>query len=201
MTAFIFAILLLLTTPGPGVLSTAGVGAAYGFNAGLRYVTGLFIGTNAVAFIVVSGLAAVLLASPWARTTLLAVSTIYLLYLAFNIAFATRAQSGAASLFSQPSRKPGMIDGILLQLVNPKAYVVNTTLFTGFAIAPDSLIIETLIKFIIINAIWIPIHLLWLFVGTRIQRMNLQPRTRFAINCFMAIAMVAVVVLAVTSSL
>jgi hypothetical protein len=31
------------------VLSTAGVGSAYGFRPGLGYVTGLFIGTNLVA--------------------------------------------------------------------------------------------------------------------------------------------------------
>ena len=31
MFAFILAVLLLLATPGPGVLSTAGVGAAFGF--------------------------------------------------------------------------------------------------------------------------------------------------------------------------
>jgi threonine/homoserine/homoserine lactone efflux protein len=54
MPTFCLAVLLLLVTPGPGVLSTAGVGAAFGFNAGLRYVTGLFIGTNLVALIVVA---------------------------------------------------------------------------------------------------------------------------------------------------
>ena len=82
MLAFCLAVLLLLVTPGPGVLSTAGVGAAFGFNAGLRYVTGLFIGTNLVALIVVSGLAAIILANDWARNTLLVLSAIYLLYLA-----------------------------------------------------------------------------------------------------------------------
>ena len=56
MTAFITAIFLTLITPGPGVLSAAGVGAAFGFQPGLRYVTGLFFGTNLVALIVISGL-------------------------------------------------------------------------------------------------------------------------------------------------
>ena len=78
MLAFILAVLLLLVTPGPGVLSTAGVGAAFGFRAGLRYVVGLCIGTNLVALIVVSGLAAVILAITWARNTLLVLSALYL---------------------------------------------------------------------------------------------------------------------------
>ena len=78
MIAFCLSVMLLLVTPGPGVQSTAGVGAAFGFNAGLRYVTGLFIGTNVVALIVVSGLAAVILTTPWARNMLLVASACYL---------------------------------------------------------------------------------------------------------------------------
>jgi threonine/homoserine/homoserine lactone efflux protein len=70
MLAFILAVFLLLITPGPGVLSTAGVGAAFGFKAGLRYVFGLCIGTNLVALIVVSGLAAIILATNWATLRL-----------------------------------------------------------------------------------------------------------------------------------
>lgn len=64
MFTFAAAVFFLIVTPGPGVLSAAGVGAAYGFRAGLRYVLGLFIGNNLVVIAVVSGLAALLLASP-----------------------------------------------------------------------------------------------------------------------------------------
>ena len=67
MLAFCIAIFLLLISPGPGVLSTAGVGAAFGFRAGLPYVVGLFPGTNLVAIAVVSGLATVVLTNDWAR--------------------------------------------------------------------------------------------------------------------------------------
>jgi threonine/homoserine/homoserine lactone efflux protein len=49
MLTFALAVLFLIITPGPGVLSTAGVGAGFGFRAGFRYLTGLFIGTNIVA--------------------------------------------------------------------------------------------------------------------------------------------------------
>jgi len=54
MLTFSIAVFMLLITPGPGVLSTAGVGAAFGFSAGLRYVFGLFLGTNLVALAVIS---------------------------------------------------------------------------------------------------------------------------------------------------
>ena len=196
MIAFCLAVLLLLVTPGPGVLSTAGVGAAFGFNAGLRYVTGLFIGTNLVAMIVVSGLAAVILASDWARNSLLVMSAIYLLYLATRIAFA-----GKKIAFITASEIPGLRAGLLLQLINPKAYAVNMTWFTGFVLFPGSLLGETLFKFLVINLIWIPIHLLWLAAGNAVNQLELSPQSHFVINCAMALAMVAVVALATYSLL
>ena len=128
MLAFIAAVFFLLITPGPGVLSTAGVGAAFGKNAGLRYLIGLFIGTNLVALAVVSGLAAILFSLPWLRVALLVLSAIYLLSLAIRI-----AMSGSEIKFIKSAKQPGIHNGILLQTINPKAYAVNTTLFSGWS--------------------------------------------------------------------
>ena len=191
MLTFAIAVFLLLITPGPGVLSTAGVGAAYGKRAGLNYVLGLFIGTNMVALLVVTGVAAVVLSVPMVRNVLLVASAMYLLYLAYRIAFA-----GANLAFIEAKKQPGIKAGVLLQAINPKAYAVNTTLFTGFAFMSDSLLVETMIKFAIINAIWIPVHLLWLAAGIAVRQLNLAPNVQFVINIFMALAMLGVVVLA-----
>ena len=49
------AVIFLIITLGAGVLSTAGVGAAFGTGAGSCYVFGLFLGTNLVALIVTGG--------------------------------------------------------------------------------------------------------------------------------------------------
>jgi len=196
MLTFAAAVMLLIITPGPGVMTTAGVGAAYGFRAGLRYVLGLFIGTNLVALAVVSGLAALILANPLIRTMLFAASTAYLFYLAARIAFA-----GARVAFIQARRHPGVVAGILLQAINPKAYAVNTTLFSGFAFFRDALTTEVIVKFLILNAIWIPIHLLWLYAGSILERLDLPERTHRAINIAMAAAMLGVVALAGLSAL
>ena len=181
---------------GPGVLSTAGVGSAFGRAAGLRYVLGLFIGNNLVAVAVVSGLAAIVFAVPIVREILLVLSVIYLAYLAFRIATA-----GTKIAFIESSTQPGLFAGITLQMINPKAYAVNTTLFTGFPFLADSLALETIIKFALLNAIWIPVHLLWLAAGIMLQRLDLAPQTHFRINLLMAAAMLAVVALAIFSNL
>jgi threonine/homoserine/homoserine lactone efflux protein len=191
MLAFALAALLLLITPGPGVMSLAGVGAAFGTRPGLAYMSGLCLGTNLVAGMVVAGYAALLLATPYIRTVLMALSFGYLFWLALKIAFAGRKLA-----FIQADRPPGLVGGVMLQIINPKAYVVNTALFTGFAFANSSLLAETAWKFLILNAIWIVIHLLWLYAGITLNRFNLSERAQFAINSGMALAMVGVVILA-----
>lgn len=195
MLTFALAVFLLIITPGPGVLSLAGVGAAFGWRQGIQYLAGLFIGTNIVCLAVILGLAAIVLADPIVRTILLAVSAAYLAYLAFRIAFA-----GAKIAFISMST-PGLMAGLTLQFINPKAYAVNTTLFSGFAFYPESLFIETGLKLLIANVIWLLLHCLWLYAGVKINRLELAPRTQRAINFGMAACLLAVVILSVWSLL
>jgi threonine/homoserine/homoserine lactone efflux protein len=193
MSVFLTAVFFLLITPGPGVLSTAGVGSAFGAQAGYRYVFGLFLGTNLVALAVVTGLAGLVLAQPGLRTVLMYASALYLFYLAAKIALA-----GSNIAFIESVKAPGIIDAILLQAINPKAYVVNTALFTGFKFANSSLLNETLWKFFLINLIWIPIHLLWLSAGIGLKQLDLPPLWQRTINILMACSLLIVVFLATT---
>ena len=196
MISFALAVVFLILTPGPGVLTTAGFGAAYGFRRSLAYVLGLFIGTNLVMLAVISGFAAVLLSVPWLRTVLVLASLAFLLYLAAKIAFA-----GAKIAFIAATAPPGIIGGVLLQIVNPKAYAVNTSLSTGFNYAPDAVVFELVTKVLIASAIWIPIHLLWLWAGVRVHELNLSRSRQRLINVGMALALLAVVALSVVSLL
>ena len=195
MLTFAISVFLLIVTPGPGVLSTAGFGAAYGFKKSLRYVFGLFLGTNLVFFAVATGLIAVLLSIPSLRIFLLILSTCYLFYLASKIALA-----GSNIAFIKAKSPPGIISGILLQAINPKAYVVNTTFVSGFAFYQSSFTLELIIKFFIMNSIWIPLHLLWLYVGTVLHELNLSNRNQRIINIMMSVSMVVVVVISILYS-
>lgn len=193
MITFALAVFLLIISPGPGVLSLAGVGAAFGWQQGIKYLAGLFIGTNLVCLTVISGLATIMVADPTIRTVLLIASTLYLCYLAFRIAY---AGSKIAFIYTP---KPGFITGLTLQFINPKAYAVNTTLFSGFAFYPGSLVVETSLKLIIVNLIWIFLHLVWLYAGVKVNRLHLSHRTQKNINFFMAICVLAVAILSVWS--
>ncbi len=91
--------------------------------------------------------------------------------------------------------------GVMLQFINPKAYAVNTTLFTSFAFYPDSFAVETGVKLLIMNTIWLPLHLLWLHAGVRLNALNLPARTQKLINLAMAACLLAVVLLSTWSVL
>ncbi len=195
MIAFVLAVFLLVVTPGPGVLSTAGVGAAFGWRQGLFYIAGLWAGTNLGGLAVISGLAAIILAEPLVRTILLFASAGYLGYLALQIALA-----GTKIAFIH-TVAPGFVSGLMLALINPKAYAVNTTLFTSFGFYPDSFAIETALKLIIFNIVWLPTHLVWLYVGVKLNSLNLPARTQRLINLVMAACLLAVVGLSVWSVL
>lgn len=194
MLTFVAAVFFLFITPGPGVLSLAGVGGSYGFRPAMSYFAGLFVGTNMVALAVISGLAAVLELYPTFRFVLFILSGCYLLYLAAKIAFA-----GSEIGFIHPEKAPGFWGGIALQAVNPKAYVVNTAMFSGFPFLPENPGAEILIKLVIVNVIWISIHFLWLGAGVGLNRLDLSQRTRFRVNLAMALSMLMVVALAASA--
>ena len=141
MLTFALAVLLLIATPGPGVLSTAGVGSAFGWRPGLSYVSGLWVGTNLVSLAIITGLAAIIFSVPVVRTILLFASSAYLGYLALRIALA-----GSKISFITATKPPGFLSGLFLQFINPKAYAVNTALFTSFAFYPQNIAFELTAK-------------------------------------------------------
>ena len=194
MLTFAAAVFFLLITPGPGVLPTAGVGSGFGYAAGLRFLAGLFIGTNLVAAAVVTGLAAIVLAEPAIRIAATWASVAFFVYLAARIAL-----SGAKIGFMEAASAPGFVNGVLLQFINPKAYAVNTTLFFGFPFLAEAPAWEVALKFVIVNAIWIPVHLIWLWAGVSLKRMNLAPGLQRGINIAMAVSLLIVVGLAAWS--
>ena len=91
--------------------------------------------------------AALLLADSFVRNVLLFISATYLLFLAGKVAFA-----GSKVAFIHMTA-PGLVSANTLQLINPKAYAVHTTLFSGFVIYPESFVIETGIKLTLSNLI------------------------------------------------
>ena len=190
MIAYIIISFLMMVTPGPGVLSLAGVGAGFGWRVGMMYLIGLFLGTNGVALLVVLGFKQFLFEIEGVELTFLFLSLSYLSFLSWRIA-ASENKTG----FKQSLKAPKLYEGIFLQFVNPKAYVVQGHLFVVLSLGMAQYNIEILTKFIIVNSIWIPIHLLWLWLGISLKKWSLASNKQVWVNRAMGISLFAVVIL------
>ena len=94
---------------------------------------------------------------------------------------------------------PGIAYGLILQLINPKAYIVNLTFYSGFAFFPANFGLEILIKSIITNLIWVPIHLIWLYAGVLLYEMPLSEKVRNKLKFVMGTSLIIVVLLSIFS--
>lgn len=190
MITYIIISFLMMVTPGPGVLSLAGVGAGFGWKVGMMYLIGLFFGTNGVALLVVLGFKQFLFEIDGVEITFLLLSLSYLSFLSWRI-----ATSDNKTGFKQSLKAPRLYEGIFLQFVNPKAYVVQGHLFVVLSIGMASYSNEIIVKFIIVNSIWIPIHLLWLWLGISLKKWSLAVNKQIWVNRGMGLALFAVVIL------
>ena len=190
MITYIIISFLMMVTPGPGVLSLAGVGAGFGWKVGMMYLIGLFFGTNGVALLVVLGFKQFLFEIDGVEITFLLLSLSYLSFLSWRI-----ATSDNKTGFKQSLKAPRLYEGIFLQFVNPKAYVVQGHLFVVLSLGMASYSNEIILKFIIVNSIWIPIHLLWLWLGISLKKWSLAVNKQVWVNRGMGLALFAVVIL------
>ena len=190
MITYIIISFLMMVTPGPGVLSLAGVGAGFGWKVGMMYLIGLFFGTNGVALLVVLGFKQFLFEIDGVEITFLLLSLSYLSFLSWRI-----ATSDNKTGFKQSLKAPRLYEGIFLQFVNPKAYVVQGHLFVVLSLGMTSYSNEIIVKFIIVNSIWIPIHLLWLWLGISLKKWSLAVNKQIWVNKGMGLALFAVVIL------
>ena len=169
MLTFAIAVFVLAATPGPALLSILGTGAAFGFRVGLKYVTGALVGANVVILLVISGLANFLEGLPQIRVILIFISLCYLSYIAFQI-----ATSNSNSGLERTTNLVGFKDGVIIQLINPKAYAVALALFSGFPFSKQTLFVEIYLKLLITNVIFIPAYLAWLLTGVKLNSLNLS---------------------------
>jgi len=190
MIAFALAVFFMIVTPGPAVLALAGVGAAFSFKVGLKFLIGLTAGYLLVWAIVITGFVSIIFSIPYMRTIFLIISSGYLTYLSLKIML-----KGSEIAFINPENKPSLLDGIILQLVNPKAYAFHSILLTGFIVFPNNFLLETSWKFIVMNLIWIPLHIGWLALGVSIEKINLSSQTQRRINIFMGTSLMIVALL------
>jgi threonine/homoserine/homoserine lactone efflux protein len=115
--AFVAASVLLIALPGPNLLYILARSVGQGRRAGVVSALGVETGTVAHVVAAVLGLSTVVAASPAAMTVLKFAGVAYLLYLGIGV---LRARDGAEAGVATGPLGRAYLDGVLVNLLNPK---------------------------------------------------------------------------------
>lgn len=115
-------------TPGPNTTLSAALAANAGLRAALRFIVAVPVGWTLMMVAAGYGLGALLLAAPPLRIALTAAGVLYMLWLAWKLAHS--AQLGQAN----GRMDIGFLQGVLLQFVNIKAWMLALTLASGWVL-------------------------------------------------------------------
>lgn len=127
-----FTALLALATamsfsPGPNTTLSTALAANQGLPAAMRFVCAVPVGWTALLLLCAGGLGALLVAAPLLRLAVKAVGIGYLLYLALKL-----ARSGRMSQADAARLNVGFWQGVGLQFLNIKAWLLALTLVAGW---------------------------------------------------------------------
>lgn len=124
--ALILFLFPLAYSPGPGNLFFAANGARFGFRATIPANVGYHIATWIVTAAIGFGFLAATEKFPQLFTFLKIAGTLYVLWIAWKML-------RAGTLKDEEDAKPAtFLDGVILFLLNPKAYVIIALMFTQF---------------------------------------------------------------------
>ena len=191
LIGFIIAALALAGSPGPGTLSLAAAGAAFGARRGLPYMIGIDVGMAGVITITVSGVVGLLLAVPGATPVVTALAGAYFLYLAYRIATAPPLTDGATG-----QSAPSFMAGVALSLVNPKGYAAMAALFSGCVLVRERLALDIALKCLVLAVIITSVNIAWLTLGAALTRFFRDPATNRIVNVTFAVLLIASVAVA-----
>lgn len=132
---FLLTTLIIVASPGIGVVYTIAAGLSRGGRAGILAAFACTVGIVPHLVAVLTGLAAVLHASALAFEAIKFAGVVYLLYMAWQ----TLREHGALKIEARPDPRTArqvMVDGLLANLLNPKLSIFFVAFLPQF-IAPD----------------------------------------------------------------
>lgn len=166
LASLVLAALAIMGSPGPSTISATAVGAAFGPRRALVYVVGLMAGTGVVLLAVACGVVAAVLAVPHGPAVIAIGGACYILYLAWCIATAPPLRDVGVDVVA-----PSFGGGLVLAIANPKAYLAIAAVFAGTTVAPGAPWLDGGIKLVVLGAMIVLIHAVWLAVGAALAGM------------------------------
>ena len=179
----------LAYSPGPGNMFFAANGARFGFRSTLPAIGGYHLATWIVTAAIGFGFIAAIEKFPKVFVAFKIAGALYVLWIAWKI-------FTAGTLKATETAKPATwVDGVVLLVLNPKAYVIIALMFTQFLSEAESNRLATVILittvFTINNLIAFSI---WALVGEQIAKYFRSPKSAERLNIVFGLTLAAVAV-------
>ncbi len=174
-------------TPGPNNVLLWASGVEFGFRRTLRHVIGSALGIGAMALATAGGMGALVTAVPEVGLAMRVGGSVYLLYLAYQVAGAGALERGEAA------RPLGLVQAAAFQLINPKAWVVVLGAITTFRPAELPVVAGSLLTAVTMTVVVVPAFVVWAAGGDVLGRLISQPRQRRLLSLILAVLVVATV--------
>ena len=184
---FLLLAFALFTTPGPATLSIAASGAAFGFSKTIYYILGLIVGMIIIFMMVALGLGLLFDQYQLVHILFQWVSLLYMLYLAYKIAT-------APPLHTARTKPLGSLQGIMLNLVNPKAYFAIITLVSQYTRPGEDYFLSFFVLMFWSMAFAFSANLVWAYGGTFIASKLSSDKVATKINVGFAVLLVVSIV-------
>ncbi|KAA3613116.1 MAG: LysE family translocator [Calditrichaeota bacterium] len=179
---FMILILAFYATPGPATISIVASGVSYGFKKSIAYVWGTISGGSIVIILSFIGVSSLISIHEIVLTILKYISLAYMLYLVYKI-------WNTSHIEISDSKPLSYMNGVLLNVLNPKAYIVTVALFTQFLATSSGFIIGLLIiiSFMIIG-------FSYCYLGETMFKILSKKKIFSSINKIMAVLLLATIV-------
>lgn len=176
-------------TPGPNNVVLWGIGIRFGFRAAVPYLLGIPLGVGAMVLAVAAGMGVLITTVPVLDIGLKAVGSVYLLYLAWQVAgsaVVTEASVGSA---------PGFGQSVAFQFVNPKAWFFVLSAVAAFRPSTLDVLPGAVLMAVVVGVVVLPAASAWAVGGHALSRFVSAPRTHRAVSVALGLVLVGMVVL------
>lgn len=172
IAALVVFLFPLAYSPGPGNMFFAANGARFGFGATLAANLGYHIATWIVTAAIGFGFVAAMDQFPQLFVALKIAGSLYVLWIAWKLLKAGTLQS------SQEGKPASFSDGVILLILNPKAYVIMALMFTQFlADSEMGYVIAVLLITTVFTLNNLVAFCIWALIGHKIARFFRTPES------------------------
>jgi len=179
---FMILILAFYATPGPATISIVASGVSYGFKKSIAYVWGTISGGTIVIILSFIGVSSLISIHELVYTVLKYISLAYMLYLVYKIWNTNHIEIS-------DSKPLSYMTGVLLNVLNPKAYIVTVALFSQFLATSNGIVIGLLI---IIS--FIVIGFSYCYLGETLFKILAKKKIFSSINKIMAVLLLTTII-------